>query len=77
MLATIADTAALYALRLRQPGRPRPYRAWGYPFVPGLYLLANVAIAVGLAIGRPDEAGYGLLFLAAGLPVYALLRQAR
>jgi APA family basic amino acid/polyamine antiporter len=77
VLATIADTAALYALRVREPERVRPYRAWGYPWVPGLYLVANLAIALGLAIGRPQEAFYGALFLAAGLPVYALFRRAR
>ena len=41
VLATMADTTALYALRRRQPDRPRPYRAWGYPMVPALYLVAN------------------------------------
>jgi len=76
LLATIADTAALFALRRSQPERHRPYRAWGFPWVPGLYLVANAGIAVGLAVGRPTEAIYGLLFLAAGLPVYALLRRA-
>ena len=76
LLATIADTAALFALRRTQPERHRPYRAWGFPWVPGLYLVANAGIALGLAIGRPTEAIYGLIFLAAGLPVYALLRRA-
>ena len=41
VLATMADTTALYALRRRQPTRHRPYRAWGYPLVPALYLIAN------------------------------------
>jgi hypothetical protein len=39
VLATMADTTALYALRRRQPDRHRPYRAWGYPLVPALYQL--------------------------------------
>jgi APA family basic amino acid/polyamine antiporter len=73
LLATIADTAALYALRLRRPGQPRPYRAWGYPVVPGLYLVANAAIAAGLAAGRPREALVGIAVLLAALPCYALL----
>ena len=70
VLATIADTLALYALRRRQPERPRPYRAWGYPVVPALYLAANVAIVVGLAVGRPWESAVCLAVLAAGLPLY-------
>ena len=33
--------AAVYWLRLRQPGRPRPYRCWGYPLTPAAYLLIS------------------------------------
>jgi APA family basic amino acid/polyamine antiporter len=73
VLATIADAAALFALRVRQPGRARPYRAWGYPGVPALYLASNFAIALGLLVGRPLEALAGLAVLAAALPCYALL----
>jgi basic amino acid/polyamine antiporter, APA family len=75
VVATSADTAALYALRRREPNRPRPYRAFGYPWVPGFYLVANVAIAAGLLLGRPREALTALLVLALGLPGYALLRR--
>jgi APA family basic amino acid/polyamine antiporter len=72
VLATIADTAALYALRHRQPARPRPYHAWGYPWVPALYVVANVAIAVAMVAQRPRECGIGLATLALGLPFYWL-----
>ncbi len=70
LLATVADTAALYALRVRRPDLPRPYRAWGYPWLPALYLVANAGIALGLAIGRPEEALVAALFLVAGVPIY-------
>ena len=69
VLATMADTLALFALRRRQPERPRPYRAWGYPWVPVVYLAANAAIGAGLLLGRPREAGIALLVLALGVPV--------
>jgi APA family basic amino acid/polyamine antiporter len=72
VLATIADTAALYALRRKRPERPRPYRAWGYPVVPGLYLVANAAIALALLRGRPKECAIALVVAASGLPFYAL-----
>lgn len=71
VLATIADTLALYVLRYRQPRRPRPYRAWGYPIVPGLYVAANAAIAVAMLRGRPLECGIALAVAASGIPVYA------
>ncbi len=71
VLATIADTAALYQLRRRHPRRPRPYRAWGYPFVPALYLAANAAIAIAMLIGRPIECAAALAVTATALPAYA------
>lgn len=70
LIATIADTAALYALRMRQPGRARPYRAWGYPWVPALYIAANLAIALNMLVLRPRECGIGLAMLALGVPFY-------
>lgn len=70
VLATSFDTLALFALRRRQPGRRRPYRAWGYPWVPALYLVANAAIAVAMIRGRPQETLACLAVTAAGLPFY-------
>lgn len=73
VLATMADTAALYVLRRRKPGLARPYRAWGYPLLPALYLVVNAAIAGVMLWGRPVECLLGLAVLAAGLPCYAAL----
>jgi APA family basic amino acid/polyamine antiporter len=70
VLATMADTVALYALRARRPDVPRPYRAWGYPWVPALYILANMGIAGAMIRGRPLECAIGLAVLATGLPFY-------
>ena len=70
VLATMADTSALYRLRRVRPHLARPYRAWGYPVVPGLYLLANAAIAAAMLRGRAMECGIGLAVTAAGLPFY-------
>ncbi len=72
VLATSADVVALYVLRWRQPDRPRPYRAWGYPIVPALYLAANLAIAGAMMIGRPLECAVAIGMLLAGLPFYWL-----
>lgn len=74
VVATIADTTALYALRWKHPKRKRPYRAWGYPFVPALYLIANVAIAIALMWGRPLECAIALAVAATAAPFYFVLR---
>jgi len=70
LLAMMGDVVALYRLRRLQPRRPRPYRAWGYPIVPALYLLALAAITLTMLFGRPYECLVGLALLAAGLPFY-------
>ncbi len=70
VLATIADTVALYALRLRQPARHRPYRAWGYPWVPGVYIAANACIAAVMLVGNPRESLVCLAVIASGVPAY-------
>jgi APA family basic amino acid/polyamine antiporter len=70
VLATIADVGALYALRRKQPARPRPYRAAGYPWLPALYIAANLAIAAALLVGSPRECAVGIAMLASGLPFY-------
>jgi len=77
VLATTADVLALLWLRRRQPGRPRPYRAPGQPWIPALYVVANLAIAVGLAVGSPRASATGAIVILAGLPVYVALRRAR
>lgn len=61
---------AVFLLRRRLPDHPRPYRAWGYPWVPGVFLVFALAFVVNTLVRRPVEAGAGLLLLAAGLPIY-------
>jgi APA family basic amino acid/polyamine antiporter len=77
VLAAMADTLALFALRARRPQLPRPYRAWGYPLVPALYLVANAGIALVMLRERPLESLTGLLSLALGLPFYFLFIRSR
>ena len=77
VLATIADTSALYRLRWIRPRLERPYRAWGYPVVPALYLLANAAIAAAMLRGRARECAIGLAVAAAGFPLYWFFARGR
>ncbi len=75
VLATMADVLALYALRWRQPERRRPYRAWGYPVVPALYVAANAWIAWQMLVQTPTECVVGLAMAATGLPFYGAFRR--
>lgn len=72
-----ATAAGLFALRRKRPDLPRPYRAWGYPLVPGLFVAASVGIAVLTLVERPVESLAGLGLIAAGLPAYAFWRSSR
>lgn len=77
VLATMADTTALYALRLRRPDLHRPYRAWGYPLVPAAYIVANGFIAWTMLRGRPFECAMALAVAATALPFYGLFVRRR
>jgi APA family basic amino acid/polyamine antiporter len=61
---------ALFRLRKTQPDLPRPYRCWGYPWVPGLFVLGALALTVNLWLVRPGRSSIGLLLILAGLPFY-------
>lgn len=67
--------ASVFVLRRRLPDLPRPYRTWGYPWTPALYLLAFAAVLVSLLIKEFYVSMYGLLLIAAGAPVYFWMRR--
>jgi len=62
--------AAVFVLRRRRPELPRPYRVWGYPVVPAVFLLASGGMVVNALLTDPANTGVTLLIVAAGLPVY-------
>ena len=66
----IAAAAAVFRLRKIRPDLKRPYKTWGYPVVPGLFIIASLGIILNTLIQKPTEAGAGLLVTLTGLPVY-------
>lgn len=64
--------AAVFVLRRRRPDLPRPYRVWGYPFVPAVFLLASAGMVVNALVTDPVNTGVTLLIIAGGFPVYWL-----
>jgi basic amino acid/polyamine antiporter, APA family len=61
---------ALFRLRKLEPALERPYRCWGYPWVPGLFVLGALVLTVNLWLVRPGRSTIGLLLIFAGLPFY-------
>jgi basic amino acid/polyamine antiporter, APA family len=62
--------AAVYVLRRRLPDAPRPYRVWGYPLVPAIFLAATAFLMLNTLVATPGRALAGLGIVALGLPVY-------
>jgi APA family basic amino acid/polyamine antiporter len=62
--------AAVFVLRTREPDAPRPFKAWGYPLTPAIFVIASLAIVVNAIFTNPVVTGWGLLVIAAGIPIY-------
>jgi APA family basic amino acid/polyamine antiporter len=65
---------AVVVLRRRAPLVQRPYRTWGYPIVPALYVGLALLLVVDLAYLAPSTSGIGYLIVASGVPVYLAWR---
>jgi amino acid transporter len=61
---------ALVRLRKKEPNLSRPYRAWGYPWTPLIFLAAAIALTVNLWMIRPVRSSLGLLVILGGVPFY-------
>lgn len=62
--------STVFVLRRKMPDADRPYRTWGYPIVPALFLGVTVFLLVNVFLASPTKAIYGLGLIVAGLPVY-------
>ena len=67
--------SGIFILRKKHPDWERPYKAWGYPVVPALYVLVAAAIAVDLLIFKAKYTVPGLLIVLLGIPVYLVRRR--
>ena len=70
LLFYILTIGGLFILRKREPDTERPYKAFGYPFVPILYMIITGLICVDLLIYDTRNTGLGLFIVALGVPVY-------
>jgi basic amino acid/polyamine antiporter, APA family len=68
----ILTIGSLFVLRVRRPDAPRPYRAFGYPVLPALYILMAGWICLVLLRYKPQYTWPGLLLVVLGIPVYAV-----
>ena len=66
---------AVFVLRRRHPELPRPFKAWGYPWAPAVYVAASAVIVVHEIVRNPRPSLAGLVVIAVGVPVFAWLRR--
>jgi APA family basic amino acid/polyamine antiporter len=67
--------ASVFVLRRRMPDLARPYKALGYPIVPGLFVVAAVIGVASAWIASPRTSLFGTVLLLAGMGVYAAMRR--
>ncbi len=65
-----ATAFGVFVMRVREPDAERPYRVWGYPVVPALFILFCVALIIITCINRPREAMLGIGLILTGVPFY-------
>jgi APA family basic amino acid/polyamine antiporter len=69
----ILTIAGVFRLRIKKPNADRPYRAFGYPWLPALYIIGAAAILIVLFTYRPATTWPGLIIVVLGVPVYFLI----
>ncbi len=72
ILFAIATVAAVFTMRKTHPDMPRPYKAWGYPVIPIIFIAASTGICINTLIDESTRVPsvVGLIFVALGIPVY-------
>jgi APA family basic amino acid/polyamine antiporter len=73
----ILTVLGLFRLRSTRPDAPRPYRCWGYPWLPALYVAGSSVVLVMLFVYRTATTWPGLLIVLSGVPVYLFLRKGK
>jgi APA family basic amino acid/polyamine antiporter len=77
LLFYILTVAGIFILRKKRPGAKRPYKAFGYPVIPALYIVLAAAISIDLLIFKPHYTWPGLGIVLLGIPVYYLWKRTR
>jgi APA family basic amino acid/polyamine antiporter len=74
-LSSFLTVAGVIKLRMTAPDLPRPYRAWGYPVTPLIFLTVMLLMMYYLVVNRPVQSFAGFAMMLAGLGVYAMTRR--
>jgi basic amino acid/polyamine antiporter, APA family len=77
MLFYILTISGLFVLRVKRPDMERPYKAFGYPFIPAIYIILAVLVASDMLIYQTRFSLYGLVIILTGIPVYYFFKSGK
>jgi len=75
LLFSIMTGSANLLLRRTRPALSRPYKTYGFPWVPGVFVTCYVLILINTVVTRPKESLWGLAIVALGVPIYFYWRK--
>ena len=73
----ILTISGLFVLRIKKPEMERPYRAFGYPLIPAVYIILASLVALNMLIYQSRFSVYGLIIIFTGIPVYYIFRKSQ
>jgi APA family basic amino acid/polyamine antiporter len=71
----ILTIVGIYILRVKRPDAERPYKAFGYPVLPAIYIVMGLAFCILLLIYKPEYSRGGLYIVLSGIPIYYLAKR--
>ncbi|MCC6186997.1 MAG: amino acid transporter, partial [Chitinophagaceae bacterium] len=75
VLFYILTIAGIFILRKKQPNTPRPYKAFGYPLLPALYIILGISFCALLIWFKPQFTWPGLIIVLLGIPIYYFIQR--
>jgi APA family basic amino acid/polyamine antiporter len=75
MIFYILTISGLFVLRIKKPEMDRPYKAFGYPVIPAIYILLAFLVALNMLIYQTNFSLYGLIIILIGVPIYFVLKR--
>jgi APA family basic amino acid/polyamine antiporter len=70
-----ATALGVFILRKKMPDAPRPYKVWGYPVVPAIFIIFSEGLVLNTIFSRPREAMLGMILILTSVPMYFLFRK--
>ncbi|MFZ1988399.1 MAG: hypothetical protein WAW96_01380, partial [Alphaproteobacteria bacterium] len=71
-LFSALTVGSVIVLRFKRPELKRPYKLWGYPVVPILFILAHLWIVWGSLMEKPRDSLWGVIIVSLGIPAYLI-----